>query len=972
MNSIGKIGLHFKGENEAFFHALYGSWDSFYMKNIERPTDEVLIQFDENEAELELNTLELDLGYISEENFAEHFALLYREKLAETLQEYLFDASGNNVKRITKGKKLSEILCHFLLYGSLPWNVENKYKDINYLFLEVVSTDGAALKQFLLTYGHYTSLQQRLVFQLNDAALEQGVKLIAPGESNFIASYVHFLQSKYKQIERPVIKESAHRNVVWEVVYAYLLNNKSSFFNKKSFIKYTVKGLASRHNLSYNRLLKIIAAELETKYTDVRVASELFVILNQLEREVPKEALEGSVTAIAKLYKILAITQQRNQKQWKDNRKVLEGILKKEDSNRKFLQYLDETEIIQLVKIVVPNDYVFVTGYAKSLDRQKEQGVLQGKAGGEFRLLKWQIIFPILLESSSGFNRKYFVLRTLKRVAAHYNLEIHQILAYFLATEKESQSLDENLVTIFEELFGEIKLKSGKEKFTGFSSDFKMIVHYIRTKNELPENELIQWKLLLTNVEFREKVLGELKDEREHSDFITMLFPQHSQVIVAYSRSLDIYQKRKALEGKTGGKFIQMKWKFIHAVLFEPKQQVFNKKYFVSRVLFRIAAHYNLKTEELIVFFYKEIIKPGNAFPFELVKVLKELYEEQIKISDKKEAIATTAKIDSSPAEKAKRRLEYYFGKVSELVFFIEALSKEHEFVEFIEEVLKAEMVLRRYIAQEFGIKPDNKQLLRLLMRFSGEYHSMSRVTIMERVVMYWFSLISKESKQVPFEHKLKDIAQTNRLIKETLDTITEFSEFISSEDKQERMNDKKKSSDTKEEQPKEEKLSTLVSNAGLVLLWPYLARLFEMFSLTEDNKFKDVDARIKAIFVMQYAVFGFTEFAEHELELNKLLTGLEAGTPIPLSVELTDNEKEVVDGLLSGVIKHWSKLGDTSIDGLRGNFLIRNGKLEEDEDFYQLTVEDKAYDMLLGSLPWSIKTIKLSWMEKGINVKWR
>lgn len=70
-----------------------------------------------------------------------------------------------------------------------------------------------------------------------------------------------------------------------------------------------------------------------------------------------------------------------------------------------------------------------------------------------------------------------------------------------------------------------------------------------------------------------------------------------------------------------------------------------------------------------------------------------------------------------------------------------------------------------------------------------------------------------------------------------------------------------------------EEKLIVFVSNAGLVLLGPYLSRLFEQLSLIEESKFKGEDARIRAMFVMQYAVFGPTEFAEHELELNKLLT---------------------------------------------------------------------------------------------------
>jgi len=414
---------------------------------------------------------------------------------------------------------------------------------------------------------------------------------------------------------------------------------------------------------------------------------------------------------------------------------------------------------------------------------------------------------------------------------------------------------------------------------------------------------------------------------------------------------------------------MQMKWKFIYAVLFESRQQVFNKRYFVNSVLVRLSAHYNLKVDELVVFFYKEIVKPGNIFPFELVKVLKELYEQILKASTKKEIQVKSETIVSSHKDMAKKRLFYYFGNSPDLYFFIDMLANEYEFVVFIEEVLKAEMVLRRYVVSELGIEPDNKQLLRLLGRFSKGYNSLSKVLIMEQVIMYWLALIAKKDRERFFEHKLPIMAKTNKLIKETLNAISEAAEI--NIDSAERENSKEIDNINKES-AKDERLSTFVSNAGLILLWPYLPRLFEMLLLTSENKFKDDEARIKAIFIMQYAVFGLTEFAEHELELNKLLTGIDTEIPLPLSVDLTEREKEIIDGLLTAMIGNWSRLGNTSIDGLRGNFLVRNGKLEEHEDFYQLTVEEKAYDILLNSLPWSISTVKFSWMEKGINVKWR
>ncbi len=161
------------------------------------------------------------------------------------------------------------------------------------------------------------------------------------------------------------------------------------------------------------------------------------------------------------------------------------------------------------------------------------------------------------------------------------------------------------------------------------------------------------------------------------------------------------------------------------------------------------------------------------------------------------------------------------------------------------------------------------------------------------------------------------------------------------------------------------------IHNAGLVLLHPYLPRLFRMLDLTEDAQFTGVEAQFRAVYLMQYAVWGNAEVPGHELHLNKLLAGLGQEVAVPDTVVLTDHEKATVEYLLSDVIAAWDKLLNTSKDGLREAFLIREGRLDAQDDFYQLVVEERAFDVLLASLPWSIGIIRFSWMEKGIFVSW-
>lgn len=160
--------------------------------------------------------------------------------------------------------------------------------------------------------------------------------------------------------------------------------------------------------------------------------------------------------------------------------------------------------------------------------------------------------------------------------------------------------------------------------------------------------------------------------------------------------------------------------------------------------------------------------------------------------------------------------------------------------------------------------------------------------------------------------------------------------------------------------------------NAGLVLATPYLPRLFQLLGLTEDAAFKQRQAAVRGVHMLQYLVTGSLATPEYQLVLNKLLCGVKTGIPIAREIELSPHEREQLDGLLQGMIHNWKALGNTSIQGLREAFLQREGRLQLKDDAWQLRVEARPYDMLLDQLPWGYTTIKYPWMERVIYVEWR
>jgi hypothetical protein len=164
------------------------------------------------------------------------------------------------------------------------------------------------------------------------------------------------------------------------------------------------------------------------------------------------------------------------------------------------------------------------------------------------------------------------------------------------------------------------------------------------------------------------------------------------------------------------------------------------------------------------------------------------------------------------------------------------------------------------------------------------------------------------------------------------------------------------------------------IANAGAIILWPFLGRYIQTLGLMEKNTFHDEAARSRAIYLVQYLVTGAAEASEPALLLNKILCGASPEQPLEPPPTVSEEEAALSTQVLQGVIANWGKLGNTSIEGLRESFLIREGRLvrKESDNSWALTVSQKAFDVLLDALPWRLSMIRLPWMQTLLNVKWR
>ena len=181
---------------------------------------------------------------------------------------------------------------------------------------------------------------------------------------------------------------------------------------------------------------------------------------------------------------------------------------------------------------------------------------------------------------------------------------------------------------------------------------------------------------------------------------------------------------------------------------------------------------------------------------------------------------------------------------------------------------------------------------------------------------------------------------------------------------------------DTAEQKEREEEIldpeeGITVYNAGLVLLWPFLARYFSMLELANSKDFLGDAERARAIQLTQYLVTGKTEMEEWNLSLNKILCGADLNFPIEPTLDITLEEEGLSEKMLKGALQNWPKLKNTKPDTFQETFLRREGRLYKRDNRWELIVEKKAFDVLLSSLPWNISMIKLNWMTDRLVVEW-
>ncbi|MBD2325969.1 contractile injection system tape measure protein [Alkalinema sp. FACHB-956] len=162
-----------------------------------------------------------------------------------------------------------------------------------------------------------------------------------------------------------------------------------------------------------------------------------------------------------------------------------------------------------------------------------------------------------------------------------------------------------------------------------------------------------------------------------------------------------------------------------------------------------------------------------------------------------------------------------------------------------------------------------------------------------------------------------------------------------------------------------------LVTQAGLVIIHPFLPQLFSHLAITQGNEILS-EHLPRAAALLYFLATRRDRIYEYDLMLIKILLGLRPETSLLVAEGLLQpHDRSEAITLLQSVIGHWSALKNTSIEGLQTSFLQRSALLRERDRGWYLQPEKAAFDLLLKQLPWSISIIKLPWMAQPLYTEW-
>ena len=280
------------------------SWLSDVNRNRFLPLIErVLDELDVPDRHVTIGDLHIDLGTLPLNGFVEVAEeRLYRElRIAvERALHELNNGSAVEHRSRSEQKARLELLEYYLLYGTLPaWASRGSTFSFAELFAEVAKSSPELLVSLVKRHGRQKQFLQRLAMQLTEPLFRELIHLLEPAHAALVIAYMMDLRVLHRAEPLIELSEERFAQHLRVLILTYLVRERGSQFNRKSYVKSLLEGIAESEGLEYLKIMKTLTRGLEYTERKSPLKSSLPGVLRELARDLQRQTPQDRVESTA-------------------------------------------------------------------------------------------------------------------------------------------------------------------------------------------------------------------------------------------------------------------------------------------------------------------------------------------------------------------------------------------------------------------------------------------------------------------------------------------------------------------------------------------------------------------------------------------------------------------------------------------------------------------------------------------------
>jgi hypothetical protein len=221
--------------------------------------ERVLDEHDRDGVHVRLDRLDLDLGTVPlgaleglEDEVARRLEAALRRALAKALA-----TSEGPARTVASAETRGELLEHYLRTGILPFwaTAEAPTFALDPLVAHLAAADPGELVRRLRGLAHQETALERLVRQIGETTLAALTRRLEPRHAALILAYLAGLREVHRTQRLVPLSDRELGVALWTLTQLFLLQDPGTQFNRKSFVRRLLVGLAEREGISFDALL---------------------------------------------------------------------------------------------------------------------------------------------------------------------------------------------------------------------------------------------------------------------------------------------------------------------------------------------------------------------------------------------------------------------------------------------------------------------------------------------------------------------------------------------------------------------------------------------------------------------------------------------------------------------------------------------------------------------------------------------